>query len=197
MTSRILVIDDDPHLLQNLKELLALHAYDVTPVQNPQTALDLLKNNPNRFDLIILDWKLKAAIDGDTLLQMLKYRFAESFKTPVICMSAHTAVSSKHFIRLGAWDTIKKPFAGEDLLEKIAQALHKAPPDDPHRHAPADVPPDIYQKNYMARKIIKALSPDKPLAETAREVGCSERSLYRWLKKIGIHQFLHDKERRG
>ena len=132
---QVLVVDDNSKVLEVTGQILESHGYTATLMESPEKALDLLKNEPNRFGVILLDWKLRSSIDGDIVLKMLKH-IVPDFKTPIVFVTAHTAISSKYLMRLGAYDTLTKPVTADQLIDAVERALNKKPPEDPHPRAP-------------------------------------------------------------
>ena len=191
--AKILVVDDDAKVLAATGDALAAFGYDPHLISSPEEALALLKKNPTGFDVIILDWKLQSTIDGDMMIKLVK-RIFPNFKTPIIFLTAHTNISSKYLMRLGAFDTLSKPFQAEQLVDSIERALQRKPAEDPHRKAPADLSADEFKKHEIAKRIIDAVSSTRSLVDAAAKLGCSRRSLYRWLEKTGLHTFVVEKE---
>ncbi len=191
--NRILIVDDDAQILAITGKILEGQGYGVTLRSSPEEAIGLLKQNPHAFDLILMDWKLRAAIDGDIVIKVVKHVFP-AFQTPVIFITAFTHISSKYLMRLGAFDTLLKPFTAEQLLDAVERALKKKPAENPHEHAPMYLASRELKKQELAKKIVDAITASRSLKDAALLLGCSRMTLYRWLSKTGLHQFLIDKE---
>ena len=191
--SRILIVDDDTQILDITGQILESQGYEVTPRSSPEEAIGLLKKNAHAFDLILMDWKLRAAIDGDIVLKVVKHVFP-AFQTPVIFITAFTHISSKYLMRLGAFDTLSKPFTAEQLLDAVDRALKKKPAENPHERAPTYLASCELKKQELAKKIVDAITASRSLKDAALLLGCSRMTLYRWLSKTGLHSFLIDKE---
>ncbi len=189
----ILVVDDDASVLRSTGDALRGRGYQVSLCNSPYQAIKLFKENPKRFEVILLDWKLRAAVDGDMIVKLLNRLFPD-FKTPIIFITAHSKVSSTYLMRLGAYDILEKPVTDEKLIDAIERALNKKPPEDPHQKVPSELGWQELKKHQMATKIVDALSSTASLVEAARVLGCSRRSLYRWLLKTGLHDFVIVKE---
>ena len=114
---QILIVDDDQHINDMLKENLSLEGYDVIAAYSGTEALMLLsKEKP---DLILLDLMLPG-ITGEELLPQIK-------DIPVIVLSAKADISDKvGLLRGGAADYITKPFDIQELLARIDVQLRKA-----------------------------------------------------------------------
>lgn len=114
--SQIMIVDDDQHINDMLKENLSTEGYDVIAAYSGTEALMLLsKEKP---DLILLDLMLPG-ICGEELLPQIK-------GVPVIVLSAKADVSDKvGLLRGGAADYITKPFDMSELLARIDVQLRK------------------------------------------------------------------------
>lgn len=114
--SQILIVDDDQHINDMLKENLCTEGYDVIVAYSGTEALMLLaKEKP---DLILLDLMLPG-ITGEELLPLIK-------GIPVIVLSAKADISDKvGLLRGGAVDYITKPFNMQELLARIEVQLRK------------------------------------------------------------------------
>lgn len=120
MNKRILVIDDDKELLEEVRQALVLSDYDVVALGDAECALDLaLSTKP---DLVLLDLRMPQE-SGFQVACKLKY-FSGLKNIPVIGM---TAFFKNDYIPLmrtyGIQDYLKKPFDPLDMVSKIEQAL--------------------------------------------------------------------------
>lgn len=191
--AKILIVDDDLKVLEATGEVLKAYGFEPTLMSAPEKAVAALKQNPKAFDLILMDWKLHCPLDGDMVIKLIKHIFP-NFKTPIIFITAHTHISSKYLMRLGAYDTLTKPVAPEHLIDAVERALGLKPLENPHQKAPADLDSEELKKHEMAKRIIDAISSSRSISDAAHQLGCSRRSLYRWLAKTGLDSFIVDKE---
>ncbi len=60
---RIMIIDDDLDNLQLTKDILQFSGYEIYDFINPRLALDTFKQNPNLYDLVLMDVRMKE-LDG-------------------------------------------------------------------------------------------------------------------------------------
>ena len=114
----ILLIEDNPDILENLTEYLELEGYQILQANNGKKGIDLaLEFLP---DLIICD-VLMPEMDGNEVLHLL----LTTAQTHLIPFVFSTSMSEKtnraEALALGADDYIIKPYTPEDLL-KIAKA---------------------------------------------------------------------------
>ncbi|MCL2135993.1 MAG: response regulator transcription factor [Coriobacteriia bacterium] len=116
----ILLVEDDPSLAKNLKELLEADGYQTTLATNLKAALDAIANEG--FDLVLADIALPDG-SGYSICTAAK-RQAE---TPVIFLTASDDEASVVTgLDLGADDYIVKPFRPMELLSRIKAALRRS-----------------------------------------------------------------------
>jgi len=120
MPERILVIDDDEHLLMSIKKILGLEQYSVDTVINALLADQWLESK--NYQCLLLDVKMPA-INGMDVLKKVVQNYPA---LPVIMISGQsnieTAVQS---IKSGAYDFIEKPINPERLLITIKNAIQR------------------------------------------------------------------------
>lgn len=117
---KILVVDDDPDILDALQFTLEDAGYIVTTTEKGEYAENLRDGNGGLPDLILLDVLLSGK-DGRTICQKLKSQ-SETRHIPVIMMSAHPG-ARESVKDVGADDFLAKPFEVEHLLAKISKHL--------------------------------------------------------------------------
>jgi len=111
---KILVVDDDPDILDFLHDLLELEGYAVS-VNAKGDYLEQLHNG-GLPELILLDVFLSGR-DGREIVKSLKNQ-QETRQIPVIMFSAHPG-SEKTARAAGADDFLAKPFATDELLAMV------------------------------------------------------------------------------
>jgi DNA-binding NtrC family response regulator len=116
--SRILVVEDEPGIGDQLVRWLSSEGYDVEKVQTGKDALEILRKSS--FNLILLDLRLPD-IDGLEILEKVSKEY------PEICNIVLTAYSSDESIirarNLGAFDFFEKPVQFEALSLRIDEAI--------------------------------------------------------------------------
>lgn len=115
----ILVIDDDPDLLDTVEFLLTEAGYAVTKAGNGQQATSAFEVQD--FDLAIVDLRLPDA-DGLTLTRMLK----KKTDMGVIILSGLGGATDKVVgLEVGADDYVSKPFDARELLARVRSVLRR------------------------------------------------------------------------
>ena len=118
--NRLLVVDDEPRMLEGLLELLKLHGHEVTSAGSGQAAVALLQDA--QFDLVLLDLNMPG-MDGFALMEHIE-RHAHGL--PMIVVSGDATIDAAiRALRTGAHDFVRKPYRAEELLHAIDVALAK------------------------------------------------------------------------
>ena len=124
MKQRILLVEDEEVLRDNLKLNLELEGYKVIAVERGSEALERFKSE--KFDLILLDVMLPE-INGFDLLKIIRL---ENTTIPVLFLTAkNTSSDIIEGLKIGADDYITKPFNLEELLLRIKKLLIRSQPD--------------------------------------------------------------------
>lgn len=116
----ILVVDDDPEIVESVTMFLTEYKYDVLIATDGDEALQTAFSH--QPDLILLDIDLPK-LEGLDVLRVLR-SMRETRNTPVIMMSGHRDMDSVTKARIrGISDYIVKPFTGENLIGRIEKIL--------------------------------------------------------------------------
>lgn len=121
MSTRILLVDDDPDLLKLICMRLVASGYEVEAVESAELALNVLA--ARRVDVMVTDWHLPG-MDGLALFEEARRRFPS---LPVLMLTAFgTVPDALEAVGRGVFGYLVKPVDGRDLLAKIEQALTAA-----------------------------------------------------------------------
>ena len=120
---RILIVDDEKDIRDNIKAILADQSYLSETAESSDQALYLIEQN--QFDLIILDvWLNDSKLDGMQLLNEINSKHSE---TPIIIISGHGNIEmAVQAIKDGAHEFIEKPFNSERLLLSVSRSIEMA-----------------------------------------------------------------------
>ena len=118
MDRRVLIIDDDPSMLELLRAELERRNCEVATQTSPEAALQLLADQD--FGVVLSDISMHGMSGVDLCREVVTLRE----DTPVIVMTAFASVDSAiASIRAGAYDFVTKPFDTDDLVLTIERAL--------------------------------------------------------------------------
>ncbi|MBN2505680.1 MAG: response regulator [Verrucomicrobia bacterium] len=117
----VLLIEDDPRMVEILAECLRRDRIALTKVANGPQALDAVAETP--FDLVLLDLGLPGAMNGLDLLRQLNLLPAAQ-NLPVIILTAwHGSREKIEGFELGATDYITKPFELFEFRARVRACL--------------------------------------------------------------------------
>lgn len=120
MKTRILIVEDDPHILLGLEEVLKSEGFEVVSCNRGDQALDsAAKQKPA---LIVLDVMLPGLSGYDVCKQLR----AKKVMTPILMLTAKSQEIDKVVgLDLGADDYVTKPFGVRELLARIQALLRR------------------------------------------------------------------------
>ncbi|MGA1840840.1 MAG: sigma-54-dependent transcriptional regulator [bacterium] len=116
--STILIVDDDFHLREGFKKILAEEGHLVYTASSGEAGISLLKKH--HIDLIIMDVCLPGISGLETFRVVRKF----DSKIPVVILTAFgTTETAIEATKLGAFDYVLKPFEIPEMLSLIERAL--------------------------------------------------------------------------
>ena len=124
MASKILIVEDEPDIVELLMYNLHQAGFKTDAVLNGAAALERVKIEPP--DLILLDLLLPE-VDGLEICRTLK-RDPETASIPIIMLTAKgEAIDRIVGLELGADDYITKPFSPREVMLRVRAVLRRAP----------------------------------------------------------------------
>jgi len=129
VAERILVIDDEPDLLELVRINLLQAGYRVETADSGRRGLELLRRS--KPDLVILDLMLPD-LSGTELCRQVRSD-SELARTPIIMLTAKAdEVDRVVGFEVGADDYVVKPFSPRELTLRVAAVLRRKPARAPH-----------------------------------------------------------------
>src|SRR5881392_3991999 len=131
MKTKILIVEDDPHILLGLEEVLKGDGFEIAVCNRGDLALDGVSRH--RPSLIVLDVMLPGKSGYDICRELR----AKKVATPILMLTAKGQEIDKVVgLDLGADDYVTKPFGVRELLARIHALLRRmggngAPTDQP------------------------------------------------------------------
>ncbi len=118
--TRILIIEDEPRVINLLREVLGAAGYQVFAAFSSESAIEMAAME--QPDLVLLDLILPGAMDGYQVARRLR----EFTDCPIIMLTAkNREVDILRGFDTGADDYITKPFSSKVLLARIAAVLKR------------------------------------------------------------------------
>lgn len=141
---RILIVDDEKNYLLVLDAMLSDAGYVVTTLTDPELAVPFL--NDSEVDIVITDMKMPK-LTGRELLEQIKKGWPH---LPVLIMTAFGSIESAvEAMRYGAFDYITKPFANDELLLSVHNAVELS-----HAHQQYRLLQENLEERYNTHQII-------------------------------------------
>jgi len=129
MSARILVVEDDPNLLNALAYNLGREGYEVSTAADGEQALETARRE--KPDLIVLDLMLPK-LSGLEVCRILR----REMTVPILMLTARAEETDKIIgLEIGADDYMTKPFSVRELLSRVRAILRRA---DMDKTAPAE-----------------------------------------------------------
>ena len=120
---RILVVDDEPDIVELSSYNLRKEGYDVVSAPDGEEALKRIRND--KFDLLVLDLMLPG-LQGMELCRIIR-NDPSTASLPIIMLTAKTEELDKVLgLEMGADDYVTKPFSPRELLARVRAVLRRS-----------------------------------------------------------------------
>lgn len=128
-TGRILVVDDEPSIIDAVSTVLRYEGYEVSEATTGRSALALAQEQP--FDLLVLDVMLPD-LDGFEVTRRLR---ADGIGVPVVFLTARNEVSDLVAgLGVGGDDYVAKPFSLAEIVARTKAILRRVRADVEEDH---------------------------------------------------------------
>jgi two-component system alkaline phosphatase synthesis response regulator PhoP len=120
----ILVVDDEPQIVEIVGDYLKQAGYRVLAARDGQTALTIARRE--RPDLIVLDLMMPEGLDGLDVCRRLRQDHVLQ-DVPIIMLTARVEETDRLIgLELGADDYITKPFSPREVVARVRAVLRRA-----------------------------------------------------------------------
>jgi phosphoserine phosphatase RsbU/P len=155
LAGRVLIADDQPHVLDALQLLLKSHGYRTEAVTQPARVLRALESG--EFDVVLMDlnYTRDTTAGGEGLDLVTQIRAIDE-NLPLVVMTAWSSVDlAVEAMRRGASDFVQKPWQNSELLDKLEVQIERGQVLRRAQRQRADELQDAreIQKNLLPRSI--------------------------------------------
>ncbi|WP_245857673.1 response regulator transcription factor [Mumia flava] len=120
-SARLLVVDDDPSILDLLASSLRFAGFEVSTAADGRAALAAVRDLPD-LDLVVLD-VMMPELDG---FEVLKRMRSEHVDVPVVFLTARDATADRVAgLTAGGDDYLVKPFSLDELVARVQAVLRR------------------------------------------------------------------------
>lgn len=119
MNEKILIVDDEPGVLQTLSRILRREDYEIYVVSSGEEAIKALEETV--FDLILSDMAMERPFSGIELLKTL--RITDSITPFIVLTGVGTIENAVEAIQNGAFHYITKPIKNRDIIILVQRAI--------------------------------------------------------------------------
>ena len=180
--ARILVVDDDLDMLHLIGLRLSAAGYQVSEASSGEAAL--LSFYDNRPQMVLTDLRM-GKMDGLALFDRLR---SEAPTMPVIILTAHgTIPDAVAATQKGVFSFLTKPFDGQELLRRVADAVRLSPSLDPGKSS-AHWRSELITSNLRMEELLRQalrVSEESQTALLLGPSGAGKETLARAIGKAG------------
>jgi len=173
--SRILIVDDEPHICEILSRYLTSEGYVCSAAASGDSALQILAGG--QFDLAVFDIMMPG-MSGIDLLSIVTHLYP---RLPVIMV---TAVDDRDTglmaLDVGAYGYVIKPFTRNEILIQVAGALHRSREKLHHQDEQIKLSKQSRSMSDHERKVFKLSTGD------ARKYLKSKKDALEFMEKFNI-----------
>jgi two-component system alkaline phosphatase synthesis response regulator PhoP len=168
MAKKILVIDDEPKIVEICKDYLQAAGFDIITAEDGLRGLSMARTQ--KPDLVVLDLMLPG-MDGLDVCRSLR----RDSNVPIIMLTARVEETDKLIgLELGADDYITKPFSPRELVVRVRTVLRRAsgdPSSEVIRVGNLTLDRTRYQVNLPDRSVVLTLTEFELLATMMSQPG--------------------------
>jgi len=119
---RLIIVDDEIELAENLKKMLELKGFAVDWLPSADKALNRILLYQKEYDAVILD----LSMEGMNGMELTKRLREEKVSLPIIILTGDSATATKiALLNSGADDYIVKPFSVDELIARVNSVIRR------------------------------------------------------------------------
>ncbi len=123
LAARVLIVDDEPTIVDLQKEILSALGAAVVGVHSGDDAIELLRERP--FDIIVTDLKMPGAVSGQQLFRWVESNLPEAAGGFVFVTGDTAGEENREFIERAGVRCLAKPFSMPDYVRTLRE-IHDA-----------------------------------------------------------------------
>lgn len=118
----MLVVDDEDKIRMLIRKYAEFEGHQVTEAENGMKSVELVRKDPKKFDIIIMD-VMMPELDGFSAVSEIR----KVCDCPVLMLSARGEEYDKiHGFELGIDDYVVKPFSPKELMMRVNAIMNRA-----------------------------------------------------------------------
>jgi DNA-binding response OmpR family regulator len=121
MPKKILVVDDEPHMVELLKAILGAEGFHVVTANKGEKALELLKKE--KPDLLLLDMMMPGMSGREVAEKIRANPKTKDLKIIFVTVAQFSESGREVLEKLDVADYITKPFDNSDLVARVKKVI--------------------------------------------------------------------------
>lgn len=153
LTGNVLIVDDDPDLLDLLDQLLTGEGHETTTASDAKTAMAMIVDKSVTPDVMLVDYNLPGGVNGVQLATMAKEMLGRA--VPVAILTGDISTTTLSEVAAQNYVQLNKPVK-LDVLKQMIQQLLTPKPDDNKDGATIYIIDDDSEIRATLRELLKA-----------------------------------------
>ncbi len=121
MAKKILIVDDEPHMIELVKAVLTIEGYDVTTASDGKEGLEKLEKM--KPDLVILDMMMPGMSGREVCEKIRSNPKTKNLKVVFVTVARFSEVGKQVLDKMNVSDYITKPFENADLVKRVKKLI--------------------------------------------------------------------------
>jgi DNA-binding NtrC family response regulator len=121
---RVLVIDDEESVRNNVKRRIEREGYDVDTADSQTEGIDKINTQMPSYDVVVTDMVMESPTSGLEILQTVLSR--DVFSEVIVLTAYGNVANAVECMKRGAFDYVEKNIPGVDIYDLLALKLNQA-----------------------------------------------------------------------